>query len=142
MENNSKQEHPPTPAPQPQRRPAAQPRRIAVLTSGGDAPGMNAAIRSVSRIAGAAGIEVVGVQRAFEGLLYGKFVPLPSRAVVLLGALWLHEQPTDAARVVGVVQAGQKVTLLTERGEWAIVMYTVGDDQRAGWAKKSEIAVR
>jgi 6-phosphofructokinase 1 len=81
MENNSKQEHPPTPAPQPQRRPAAQPRRIAVLTSGGDAPGMNAAIRSVSRIAGAAGIEVVGVQRAFEGLLYGKFVPLPSRAV-------------------------------------------------------------
>lgn len=58
-----------------------QPRRIAVLTSGGDAPGMNAAIRSVVRVAGAAGIEVMGVQRAFEGLIYGKLVPMPSRAV-------------------------------------------------------------
>ena len=67
---------------------------------------------------------------------------LPSRAVVLRGALWLHEQPLDSARVLGVVPAGEKVTLLTEHGEWAIVMYTVGDDQRAGWAKKSEIAVR
>jgi hypothetical protein len=71
MENNSKQEQP-SPAPQPQRRAANQQRRIAVLTSG-DAPGMKAAIRSVSRIAGAAGIEVVGVQRAFEGLLYTAF---------------------------------------------------------------------
>jgi uncharacterized protein YgiM (DUF1202 family) len=67
---------------------------------------------------------------------------LPSLAVVLRSALWLHEQPLESARVVGVVAAGQKVTLLTERGEWAIVMYTVGEDQRAGWAKKSEIAVR
>jgi len=56
-------------------------RKIAVLTSGGDAPGMNAAIRSVVRVAGAAGVEVMGVNRAFEGLLYGKFEPLPSRAV-------------------------------------------------------------
>jgi 6-phosphofructokinase 1 len=55
--------------------------KIAVLTSGGDAPGMNAAIRSVVRVAAAAGVEVVGVNRAFEGLLFGKFTPLPSRAV-------------------------------------------------------------
>ena len=63
------------------RRPASHPHKIAVLTAGGDAPGMNAAIRSVVRVAGAKGIEVFGVQRAFEGLLYGKFIPLPSRAV-------------------------------------------------------------
>lgn len=63
------------------RRFPSHPRKIAVLTSGGDAPGMNAAIRSVVRVAGAAGIEVFGVQRAFEGLLHGKFIPLPSRAV-------------------------------------------------------------
>jgi 6-phosphofructokinase 1 len=56
-------------------------RRIAVLTAGGDAPGMNAAVRSVVRVAGAAGIEVIGVQRGFEGLVYGNFTPLPSRAV-------------------------------------------------------------
>jgi uncharacterized protein YgiM (DUF1202 family) len=67
---------------------------------------------------------------------------LPSRAVILGGALSLHEQPLDSARVVGVVHAGQKVTLLTERGPWAIVMYNVGEEQHAGWAKKSEIAVR
>ena len=81
MEHNSKQEQPHNAHPQSHRRHPAQPRRIAVLTSGGDAPGMNAAIRSISRVAGAADIEVVGVQRAFEGLLYGKFIPLPSRAV-------------------------------------------------------------
>src|SRR5271166_6409236 len=80
MEDNSKQEQPQNSQPQTNRRPLAHPRRIAVLTSGGDAPGMNAAIRAVSRIAGAAGVEVVGVQRAFEGLLYSKFTPLPSRA--------------------------------------------------------------
>src|SRR5271166_2121863 len=67
--------------PQTNQRLVSYPRKIAVLTSGGDAPGMNAAIRSVVRVAGATGIEVVGVQRAFEGLLYGKFTPLPSRAV-------------------------------------------------------------
>ena len=57
------------------------PRRIAVLTSGGDAPGMNAAIRAVVRMADVAGIEVMGVQRGYEGLIYGNFKPLPSRAV-------------------------------------------------------------
>ena len=76
MEEQSKQEHPHT-----NRRPVSHPTKIAVLTAGGDAPGMNAAIRSVVRVAGAAGIEVMGVQRAFEGLLFGKFTPLPSRAV-------------------------------------------------------------
>lgn len=58
-----------------------KPRRIAVLTSGGDAPGMNAAIRSVVRTAAAAGIEVMGVLRGFDGLIHGDFEPLPSRAV-------------------------------------------------------------
>jgi len=57
------------------------PRRIAVLTSGGDAPGMNAAIRAVVRMAQVAGIEAIGVQRGYEGLIYSNFSPLPSRAV-------------------------------------------------------------
>ncbi len=58
-----------------------RPRRIAVLTAGGDAPGMNAAVRSVVRVAGAAGVDVIGVQRGFEGLVYGNFTALPSRSV-------------------------------------------------------------
>jgi 6-phosphofructokinase 1 len=48
-------------------------KRIAVLTSGGDAPGMNAAIRSVVRTAIPEGLEVSGVQRGFDGLICGWF---------------------------------------------------------------------
>lgn len=56
-------------------------KRIAVLTSGGDAPGMNAAIRAVTRTAVAAGMEVFGVRYGFAGLIRGDFIPLGSRDV-------------------------------------------------------------
>lgn len=55
--------------------------RIAVLTSGGDAPGMNAAVRAVVRSATMQGIKVQGVRRGFEGLHKGEFVPLGPRDV-------------------------------------------------------------
>ncbi|BDF70953.1 ATP-dependent 6-phosphofructokinase [Oscillospiraceae bacterium] len=48
-------------------------RRIGVLTSGGDAPGMNAAIRSVVRTATSMGIECVGIRRGYNGLITGDF---------------------------------------------------------------------
>jgi len=51
-------------------------RKIGVLTSGGDAPGMNAAIRAVTRIALNNGIEVVGVHNGYRGLLEKSFEPL------------------------------------------------------------------
>ena len=51
-------------------------RKIGVLTSGGDAPGMNAAIRSVTRIALNNGVEVVGVRDGYRGLLDSDFQPL------------------------------------------------------------------
>lgn len=51
-------------------------RRIAVLTSGGDAPGMNAAVRSTVRAADAAGIETLGVHGGFHGLISGAIQPL------------------------------------------------------------------
>ena len=63
------------------RRAVRGPRRISVLTAGGDSPGMNAAIRSIVRTAAGAGIEVLGAQRGFEGLIYGNFEPLPGRSV-------------------------------------------------------------
>ncbi len=52
------------------------PKRIGILTSGGDAPGMNAAIRASTLIARAAGVDVVGVERGWRGLLDDAFVPL------------------------------------------------------------------
>jgi 6-phosphofructokinase 1 len=51
-------------------------RRIGVLTSGGDAPGMNAAIRAVVRHALGRGLEVVGIRRGYAGLLAGELRPL------------------------------------------------------------------
>lgn len=56
-------------------------KRIAVLTSGGDAPGMNAAIRSVVRSGVHNGWEVMGVKGGYEGLINGIFIPLGTRDV-------------------------------------------------------------
>jgi 6-phosphofructokinase 1 len=56
-------------------------KRIAVLTSGGDAPGMNAAIRAVVRTAITKGWEVLGVRYGFTGLISGAFFPLGARDV-------------------------------------------------------------
>lgn len=56
-------------------------RRVAVLTSGGDAPGMNAAIRAVVRTATHHGLEVVGVRRGFSGLHQGDMALIGPRDV-------------------------------------------------------------
>ncbi len=56
-------------------------KRIAVLTSGGDAPGMNAAVRAVVRCASAYGLEVTGIRRGYAGLLERDFVSLGPRSV-------------------------------------------------------------
>ena len=62
-------------------------KRIGVLTSGGDAPGMNAAIRAVTRTALYNGLEVVGIRRGYEGLLEGDLVPMTRSSV---GGILLH----------------------------------------------------
>ncbi len=56
-------------------------KRIGVLTSGGDAPGMNAAVRAVVRTALSLGIECVGIRRGWQGLINGDFVRLTSASV-------------------------------------------------------------
>ncbi|RSK47184.1 6-phosphofructokinase [Hymenobacter rigui] len=56
-------------------------KRIAVFTSGGDAPGMNAAIRAVVRTAVYHGIEVYGIMRGYSGMIKGEFVKLDSASV-------------------------------------------------------------
>ena len=59
----------------------AEIKRIGVLTSGGDAPGMNAAVRAVVRTALSLGIECVGIRRGWQGLITGDFVRLTSARV-------------------------------------------------------------
>ena len=56
-------------------------KRIGVFTSGGDSPGMNACIRAVVRAAIALGVEVVGIERGYEGMIDGQFRPLESKDV-------------------------------------------------------------
>lgn len=58
-----------------------RPRRIGILTAGGDAPGMNAAIRAVVRSAANASIEVIGFRRGYEGLIRDLAEPLSGRSV-------------------------------------------------------------
>jgi 6-phosphofructokinase 1 len=55
--------------------------RVALLTSGGDAPGMNAALRGAARVGAALGLEMRGVVDGYAGLLEGRFVPLDLQAL-------------------------------------------------------------
>jgi len=83
---------------------------IAVLTSGGDAPGMNAAIRSVVRIGLAKGWEVFGVRNGYAGLINGDIFPLGTREVAgiiqqggsMLGSARCPEFETIAGRLAAL----------------------------------------
>ena len=55
--------------------------KIAVFTSGGDSPGMNAAIRSVVRTCAYMKIDCVGIYRGYEGMIEGDFKPMDARSV-------------------------------------------------------------
>lgn len=54
---------------------------VGVLTSGGDAPGMNAAIRAVTRAAIFNGLEVMGIMRGYKGLITKEIIPFKSQSV-------------------------------------------------------------
>jgi 6-phosphofructokinase 1 len=66
---------------------------IGVVTTGGDAPGMNAAIRAVTRIAHSKGLQVMGFEQGWEGVIMGNFKHLTPRSVggiIQLGGTILH----------------------------------------------------
>lgn len=56
-------------------------KKLAILTSGGDAPGMNAAIRAIVRIAFCKGVQTFGILRGYSGLLENHFIELGPRSV-------------------------------------------------------------
>jgi 6-phosphofructokinase 1 len=60
---------------------APRPRRIGVLTSGGDAPGMNACLRAIVRTAVYHNLEVIGFQHGYRGVLLGEYQALDARSV-------------------------------------------------------------
>ena len=91
-------------------------KRIAVLTSGGDAPGMNAAIRAVVRTGLEKGCETFGVQHGYRGLITGDLIPLGARDVggviqrggTMLGSARCPEFKTEAGRRQALAQLGGK----------------------------------
>jgi 6-phosphofructokinase 1 len=91
-------------------------RRISVLTSGGDAPGMNAAIRAVVRTGLDNGWEVLGIRRGYAGLIAGYFVALGARDVggiiqlggTMLGSGRCQEFKTEEGRTEALRNLRQK----------------------------------
>jgi len=87
-------------------------RRIGVLTSGGDAPGMNAAIRAVTRCALERGWEVEGIRHGFTGLIEGEFTAHTDRSVggiiqrggTILGSARCPAFLTEAGRGAAIAQ--------------------------------------
>ena len=77
---------------------------IGILTSGGDAPGMNAAIRAVVRKAITNGVSVKGIKRGYQGLLNEEIVDMQARSVsdiiqrggTILGTARCQEFKTEA----------------------------------------------
>ena len=91
---------------------SAKIRRIGVLTSGGDAPGMNAALRAVVRSAISRGIDCVGIRRGWNGLISSDFVRMDTSSVshiINKGGTLLYTARSDEFRVV----SGQDRALAT-----------------------------
>ena len=92
--------------------------RIGILTSGGDSPGMNAAVRAAVRCGTGRGLEMVGIRRGFAGLIEGDFLPLDNRAVggiIERGGTFLG----SARSAVFLTEEGQRKALATIK-KWSL----------------------
>ncbi len=102
-------------------------KKIAVLTSGGDAPGMNAAIRAVVRACKYYEIECIGVYRGYEGLIEGDFETLTGRHVSNIinkgGTILKSARSMEFKTVEGREKAHQN---LVEAGVGALIV--IGGD--------------
>jgi 6-phosphofructokinase 1 len=110
-------------------------KKIAVLTSGGDAPGMNAAIRAVARTSHYKGWTTVGVRGGYEGLINGIFVPLGTRDVggimqrggTILGSARSPEFKTEHGQI-------SAIRSLNEEGVDALVVVGGNGSQTGNYA--------
>jgi len=109
-------------------------KRIAVLTSGGDAPGMNAAIRAVTRTGLSLGWEVYGVRGGYDGLINGKFQLLGPRDVggvlqrggTILGSARCPEFKTEEGQI-------RSIRAMNEAGIEALVVIGGNGSQAGNW---------
>ena len=102
-------------------------KRIGLLTSGGDAPGMNACIRAVVRTAIYFGMEVYGVKRGYQGLIDDDMVNLEMRSVsdiVQRGGTKLH----TARCLEMLTKEGQKKAVKTLEARGIEGLVVIGGD--------------
>lgn len=114
-------------------------KRIAVLTSGGDAPGMNAAIRATTRAGIDKGFEIVGVREGFRGLIDGDFLPLDARSVggiLGLGGTVLASARCKEFKDEAIQQ--QAIKQLEERGISGLIVIG-GNGSQSGAAALSRL---
>jgi 6-phosphofructokinase 1 len=115
--------------------------RIAVLTSGGDAPGMNAAIRAVVRKGIYHGLDVLGIERGYEGLINGRFLVMNSGSVAGIiqhGGTVLKTARSEAFKTPEGFAAA--VAQLRSRNIDGLVVIG-GDGSMAGAVKLSEAGI-
>jgi 6-phosphofructokinase 1 len=97
---------------------------IGIVTSGGDAPGMNAAIRAVTRVAHAKGFQVIGFERGWDGLLtntYRRLTPRSVGGIIQLGGTILHTLRCPSFEEEGGVEKGAK-TLSSNKIDGLVVI--------------------
>jgi len=90
---------------------------IGIVTSGGDAPGMNAAIRAVTRVGHSMGLQVVGFERGWDGLLtncFKKLTPRDVGGIIQLGGTMLHTLRCPSFEQPGGVETGAETLRLND----------------------------
>lgn len=104
--------------------------KVGILTSGGDAPGMNAALRAFVRRGWELGLQPVGIRRGYAGLISGDLVPLTPRGVggiLELGGTFLQtarceefREPTGQARALDTLRRENLAALVVIGGEGSL----------------------
>ncbi len=115
---------------------------IGIVTSGGDAPGMNAAIRAVTRVGHSMGFQILGFERGWDGLLTNtckKLTPRSVGGIIQLGGTMLHTLRCPSFEQPGAVEEGAKTL---QKNDVAPLVVIGGDGSFRGalsLAEKSDV---
>ena len=114
--------------------------KIGVLTSGGDAPGMNAALRTIAVVGIARGHQVLGVRRGYEGLLAGDVTELTLDAVegisrfggTMLGSARSAEFPRHPSRSTQETTCSDVACSMSQAASSIPIAFTVKQSSASG----------
>jgi len=114
---------------------------IAVLTSGGDSPGMNAAVRAIVRCGLSAGLQIYGIRRGYEGLLEGRFEELTNYSVS--GLMYRGGSLLECARCAEMLEphGPESAAKILKRREIDALVVIGGDGSYRGALKISNHGV-